>query len=185
MTNSPLLLPVMQIFIIGFMGSGKTTVAKKLANRTGKPWIDLDGYIEKLQGDTIHNIMLSKGEDFFREIEHKALLGILDNDHYKIISTGGGTPCFYNNMSYMNSNGVTVYLEGSTELLYSRLKNAKSERPLISTKEDSELKKYIENLLFERQLFYQKAKIITDAKDVDIGNLVGKIEELSNFKTDN
>ncbi len=147
------------IFLIGFMGSGKTYIGKLLATKMDYPFFDLDEYVEEKCSMKIPKIFEEKGEDYFRIEERKCLrdFGVLGD---AIVSAGGGTPCFYDNMEWMNENGVTIYLETEPELLAQRLIKEKSKRPLIANIEENKLLDFITQKLEERTEFYNKASII-------------------------
>ena len=169
----------MKIFLIGFMGSGKSTVGKKLAKKLKLHFIDLDKYIENKHSATINDIFLEIGEAEFRELERKALDEIVKRQDI-IISTGGGTPCFHNNIEKMNQSGLTIYLETNPGILFSRLTNSKLERPLIQNKSETELKQYISETLKMRKEFYEQAKIQIDSKNLNISQLVLSIKSFLN-----
>ena len=164
----------MNIFLIGFMGSGKTTAGKKLASRMKYRYIDLDTWIEEQEKMSIKDLFEKKGETYFRNQESKYLR---ETAHYKecVISTGGGAPCFFDNMDYMNKHGVTVYLKLEPNQLFSRLKNEKTERPLIKSKKDTELLEFIKQKLKEREEYYKQAHWIIDGYNLNISNLYNKI----------
>ena len=155
------------IFLIGFMGSGKSHEGDLLATDLGLPFIDLDGWIEDQQGRTISEIFRTEGEDSFRNIEtaalqqaaHHLLSQAISGDFAGIISTGGGTPCFHDNMDWMNANGVTVWLNLPVSVLTMRLSKEKSKRPLIADLNDDELHHFIEKKLEERSSYYGKSTI--------------------------
>lgn len=152
----------MNLYLIGYMCSGKTTLGTLLSDITGRELIDLDKFIESKYNDTVNGIFAKYGEATFREIEREALKCVSEKSDY-IIAAGGGTPCFYDNMEIMNKNGVTIYLQCSKEELLGRLKIYKNSRPLLKNKNDKELAEYIENTLPKRELFYNKANIIINA----------------------
>ncbi len=154
--------------MFGFMGSGKTTYGKKLAELLDMEFIDLDHYIESREERTIKHIFNSDGEEAFRKIEREALLETLEKDDF-VMATGGGTPCFYDNIKKMNRQGLTVYLKLDVRTLVSRLINAKINRPLIWGKSEEELTRYIRKTLHKRNKYYRKAKFVVNAK-----NLTGK-----------
>ena len=156
------------------MGSGKTTVGKKLANKLNYNFIDLDAEIEKQELSSIHQIFSKKGEENFRALEHQKLLDLLANKKV-VVSCGGGTPCFNNNMEFMTKNGITIYIKLSVEALHSRLKSNKENRPLISSLNDESLKAYIHQKLNEREEVYIKSKIIITGLSVNINDLVTTI----------
>ena len=164
----------MKIFLIGFMGSGKTTAAKKLAERLGCLWDDLDRIIEQGKGMSVAQIFEKEGEQAFRDLEHHYLTR-LDTSAREVIATGGGTPCYHSNMDYMNEAGLTVYLELTPEQLYSRLKATPSHRPLLKGMNDEELFRYIVKKLRERAPFYQSAHIRVCGFDLNVTTLEREI----------
>lgn len=164
------------IFLIGYMGSGKSTTGKKLSTLLNIPFIDLDNAIEENLRLTIPTIFNQFGEAFFRTKEAEILRSTSIYKH-AIISTGGGTPCFHNNMQWMNDHGITIYLEMPPKALYSRLKNAKKRRPLFDNQQDPET--FILSHLKEREKYYLQAKIITNGLSLDIAALSHEIEKLS------
>ena len=145
------------IFIIGYMAAGKTTLGRYAAREMGRDFIDLDRYIEARYRKSIADIFASDGEDRFREIERNMLHEVAEFDNV-LVATGGGTPCFFDNMEYMNRTGETVFLNASFEALFRRLKVAKAKRPLLADKTDEELAEVIRNGLASRMGFYGKAK---------------------------
>ena len=153
------------IFFIGFMGCGKTRLGKKIANKYNRPFIDMDALIEEQTGQTISQLFVQFGEAGFREIESQTL----QNSNFPtnaIVSTGGGAPCFYDNINWMNAHGLTMFLDTPTPILASRLMNAKTERPLITGKSHEELMDFITTKLQERKPFYQQAKIVLTQADI-------------------
>lgn len=144
------------IFLIGFMGSGKSTLGRALSIATGLDFIDLDTYIERRFHANIRDIFASKGEEEFRGIERRMLLEVSDFENV-IIACGGGTPCFFDNIDVMNSAGTTVFLDASHERLLERLKLGRRRRPLIASKTDEELSEYITEALNSRLPHYTKA----------------------------
>ncbi|MBO7290105.1 MAG: shikimate kinase [Bacteroidaceae bacterium] len=146
-----------RIFLTGYMGAGKTTLGRALAAEMGIPFIDLDHYIEKRHCKTIAQLFAEKGEEGFREIERRMLHEVGEFEDV-IISTGGGTPCFFDNIEYMNSQGTTVYLDVPVERLFIRLSIARSKRPLIKEKNDEELMAFIIEQLEKRAPHYSKAQ---------------------------
>ena len=149
----------MRFYLIGYMGSGKSYWGKKWAQVTGMHFIDLDETIEKQENKTIRNIFSEKGESYFRNLESGCLHKISSNEN-SIIACGGGTPCYHNNMEWMNQNGMTIYLEASPELLANRLMKGKQKRPILMNIEDDKLVDFIAEKLQEREPYYFQAKII-------------------------
>ena len=147
---------VMNISLIGYMGSGKTTVGKILAKQLGRTFIDLDHFIENAHDRTIPEIFREKGEIGFRKIEREMLENLLQKENI-ILSLGGGTPAYYNNMHLINQLSHSVYLQTPLNELTERLCKNKEQRPLLLHLEDDELAEYIAKHLFERRAFYEQA----------------------------
>jgi shikimate kinase len=156
----------MKIFLIGFMGSGKTTFGKKLAASLNCPFFDLDHQMEAIVSQSIPEYFAAKGEESFRELEKQTL-----QEHgYPetcVISCGGGTPCFYDNMDWMNQNGVTIFLDMPALALAKRLEKGKHKRPLLAGLDEAGLLSFIETKLAERLPFYIKAKVVVSAIDIN------------------
>ena len=149
------------IFLIGFMGSGKTTLGRKLANKMGYEFIDLDHKLEQKVELSIAEYFSLFGEDAFRKLESE----ILKKTHYPenaVVSTGGGLPCFFDNMDWMKEHGKTVYIKLSPKTLADRLENGKEDRPLLQEKHGDALIAFIEQKLAEREGFYSQANIVAD-----------------------
>lgn len=147
----------MIIFLIGYMGSGKSTIGKELSEILSIPFIDMDEQIEKNEGLSISEIFAFKGEKYFRDLEHDFLVN-LDPDSNVIIATGGGAPCFNDNMTLLSEKGVVVWLMVSVKNIVNRIKG-NNKRPLIKEKTESELYQYIRSHLQERVPYYQRANI--------------------------
>lgn len=162
------------LYIIGFMGSGKTTAGKKLASSLGWSFIDLDRKIEKDSGMKISEIFAIHGEDYFRNTEAE-ILRTLSHKTNAIVSTGGGTPCYNNNMKFMLETGLTVYLKLTAAQLVSRLISSKDERPLIKNLTGDDLQIFIEEKLAQRSEWYEKSQLIIDGFDLDIGFLKSQV----------
>lgn len=169
-----------RIFLIGYMGAGKTTMGKRLSQESGLSFLDLDLFIERRYCKTIRQLFDEKGEDSFREIESKALHEVADFEDI-VISTGGGTPCFFDNMTHMNSCGTTVYLKVSPEGLTERIKLCRKTRPVLNDLSEDELDDFIKTSLAERSSFYERAQIIFDAEVMttahDITVLSSKLQQ--------
>lgn len=155
-----------RIFLIGYMGSGKTTLGKAYARAMQLQFIDLDWYIEERFHKTVQELFEERKEDGFREIERNMLHEVAEFEDV-IIACGGGTPCFFDNMEYMNGKGETVFLDASLEVLFRRLKIAKSKRPLLMDKSDEELMDVIQNALRIRVPFYSQAKYVFNAESLE------------------
>jgi shikimate kinase len=167
----------MKVFLIGFMGCGKSTKAKQLAARLNCPVIDLDAVIVEQQGQTIAEYFAEFGEDAFRRLESETLKNYLYPETC-VIATGGGLPCFFDNMEWMNANGKTVYLQMSPEALVSRLHN-RHKRPLIADMDDEQLLAFIKKKLVERNPYYTKAQLTIDAFDLDAEALENAVNRIS------
>lgn len=157
-----------RIFLIGYMGTGKTTAGRHLAQVLDLEFYDLDHYIEARFQKTVSQIFEEFGEEKFREIERSMLHEVGEFENV-VIATGGGSPCFFDNMEYMNGVGKTVYLKASPEALTERLSSCKAKRPLIKDKSDEELLAFVEENLVKREPFYSKAAIVFETE-----NLVNK-----------
>jgi shikimate kinase len=164
----------MRIFLIGFMGSGKTTAGKKLASRLGYSFMDMDSEIEDENRMTISRIFDEKGEEEFRRMEHELILRLVRMDDI-VVSTGGGVPCFYNNLELINNNGISIYLKMKPEDLLKRLKGSKYERPLIRDLSPEELDQYINEKLKEREPYYLKSKYVVDGSHPDVPGILQTI----------
>lgn len=163
------MLNYQRIYIIGFMGSGKTTAGKKLASLLGWSFVDLDKEIEEYSGKTIPEIFSQNGEDHFRKVESSVLKN-LENETNIVVSTGGGTPCNGDNMNYMLKTGLTIYLKLTPGQLKSRLVEAKADRPLIKDLNNNELLRFIEDKLSNREKWYNLAEITFNGIDLDINS---------------
>lgn len=157
---------MIRIIIIGYMGAGKTTIGRALAKQLNLPFYDLDNYIENRMHKTVKQIFDTVGEDGFRRIEHNMLHEVAEFENV-IISCGGGTPCFFDNMEYMNNQGETVYMKADVDTLCKHLKMGGSVRPLLLGKNDEQLREHIEQQLAEREHFYTQAKHTLDISTLD------------------
>jgi len=149
----------MKIFLIGFMGSGKTHWGKLWAEKSGLQFFDLDELIEQKEGKTVSAIFEQNGEACFRQQETDVLKTFSPQQH-GIIACGGGTACYNNNMQWMNENGTTVYLAATANEIVKRVITEQEKRPLIKDFSPADLLTFIENKLKEREPFYNKAKLI-------------------------
>lgn len=147
------------IFLTGFMGSGKTTISKRLAKQLKLDIIDLDAFLQQSEGISIEQIFENKGEAYFRNLETTYLKKILTLKQPCVIALGGGTICFNDNLSLIKQHGILLYIELSAKTLFQRLENAKAQRPLIKNLSGNDLMTFIEEKLEERKSFYQQAHI--------------------------
>ena len=170
-----------RIILVGYMGAGKTTIGKALSQELGIVFYDLDWYIENRMRKTVTQILPEKGEEGFRLIEHNKLHEIAEFEDV-IISCGGGTPCFFDNMDYLNEQGQVIYLKATPEVLYKHLLMSKGERPLLKGKSPEELITFIREQLEKREIFYNKARYTLDVSLMDnyekIKISIAKIREL-------
>ena len=170
-----------RIFLIGYMGSGKTTLGRAYSKDQGLTFIDLDWYIEERFHKTVQQIFAERGEEGFREIERRMLHEVADFEDV-VIAAGGGTPCFFDNMDFMNERGVTVLLQAQPSTLFNRLKVAKSQRPLLADKSDDELMAFIMAGLQKQQVFYSKAQYVFASDELESQKqIVDSIQRLKNL----
>lgn len=155
-----------RIFLIGYMGAGKTTVGKALAKDMGLQFYDLDWYIESRQMKTVPRIFAEKGEEGFRDVERRLLHEVAEFEDV-VVSCGGGTPCFFDNIDYMNAQGQVVYLKAEPGVLLKHLRMGKTERPLLKGKSPEELVAFIESQLKIRSPYYEKARYTLDVSLMD------------------
>ena len=172
---------MIRIFLIGYMGAGKTTLGKAFARAMGLTFVDLDWYIEERFHKTVGQIFAERGEEGFRELEKRMLHEAGDFEDV-VISVGGGTPCFFDNMDYMNQAGETVFLDVDNKVLFRRLKVAKQQRPLLANKTDEELVAFIQEALQKRLPHYTKAKHVFNGEFLEnrrqIQQSVERLKEL-------
>ncbi len=157
---------MVRVILIGYMGAGKTTVGKALAADLGLTFYDLDWYITMRYHRSVPEIFAERGEEGFRDLERRMLHEVAEFENV-VVSCGGGTPCFYDNMEYMNSLADTVYLKADPEVLAQHLKMGKGKRPLIEGKTPEELETYIQESLQAREPFYSQAKYTIDISVLD------------------
>ncbi len=164
----------MKVFLTGFMGSGKTTLGAQLARKMKADFIDTDQFIVKKHGKTIVEIFAQDGEDTFRQMEKGALQDIIQLPD-AVIATGGGMPCFFDNMEVMKKAGKTVYLKLSPSAIANRLAAAREKRPLLSGKTDVEILQYITETLSYREKWYTQANFTVDALNLNAETLLNII----------
>lgn len=160
----------MRIYLVGYMGSGKTTAGRRLASRTGLPFFDLDMMIEEQFKISLPDLFRKYDEYAFRKIEQK-MLHSTQYIHNAVISTGGGTPCFFDNMQFILDHGVSVYVKMSPVSLYHRLLNSRRTRPVIGSIPHDNLQDFIVNQLADREKFYSRADHIVKGENLDLAGL--------------
>ena len=175
---------MIRIILIGYMGAGKTTLGKRLSHELGLPFFDLDWYIENRFCKTVSELFAQRGEEGFRKIEQSMLHEVAEFEDV-IISCGGGTPCFFDNMEYMNHQADTVYLKATPDVLARHLKMGKQKRPLLAGKSDEELADFIEESLRQREPYYTQAKYTFDVTLLNsaqrIENAIHELRKLLNL----
>jgi len=149
------------IYICGMMGVGKSTFGRSLAQALGYKFIDLDAEIVKQEGKSISEIFIEKGEDYFRAIEHDLLKTTLEKRKL-VVSLGGGTPCYFNNMELIKKFGFSVYLQAEINFLFSRLRSKTTKRPVLGGVKEGDLKDFLQKMLNERESFYKLADTCLD-----------------------
>ena len=149
---------MVRIFLTGYMGAGKTTLGKAFARKLNIPFIDLDWYIEERFHKTVGELFTERGEAGFREIERNMLHEVAEFENV-VISTGGGAPCFFDNMEFMNRTGKTVFLNVHPDVLFRRLRIAKQQRPILQGRQDDELMDFIIQALKNVHLFIGRHNI--------------------------
>jgi shikimate kinase len=164
----------MKVFLVGYMASGKSTVAKKLAKRLEVEYVDLDREIAKTAGMSIPEIFKTKGELGFRKLEQRELRKWLNKDEF-VIACGGGTPCFYESMDDMNGAGTTVYLQMTPKAIVDRVQSAKEERPILKGLNTEQMLEKVTGQLAKREPFYSKAEWIVNGVNLDIEELAGMV----------
>ncbi len=170
----------MRIFLIGFMGSGKSHVGRQLAASTGMDFVDMDAWIETTHQRSISQIFKQDGEVAFRKIERDALFSTAQHEN-AVIACGGGTPCFFDNMDWMNLHGITIYLQTPVSILVQRLNPEKVHRPLIKNLNDEDLQTFIRAKLAEREPFYLRASVIYQVKKAHEDVAAALIKQFSNI----
>lgn len=166
-----------RIFIIGYMCSGKSSVSRKLANRLGYQAFDTDDLFEEKYHISVQDFFDKYGEDYFRKFESE-ILKKTGEMHNVVVSTGGGTPCFFDNMQWMNENGTTVFVKISPMTAVNRLLTARRKRPLIYGKNEEELKQYVENHYNSRLPYYEQATFTVKGENVDLDEIMNLLKNL-------
>ncbi len=165
----------MRIYLIGYMACGKTTLGKELAQELGLSFIDLDKYLEKKYFKTIPQIFEEEGESGFRLKEQACLHEVADFEDV-VIATGGGAPCFFDNVAVMNQSGECVFLDVDSQELANRLMQSKTERPLVKGKTPEELVGFIEGMLEKRRPFYEQATYVLSGSNITTQEILSQIQ---------
>ena len=164
----------MRVFLIGYMASGKSTAAKKLAKKLGVDSVDLDAEIVKTAGMSIPEIFKAKGEKGFRKLEQAELRKWIGKDNF-VMATGGGTPCFFESMDEMNAAGVTVYLQMTPKAVVDRVQESKQERPILKGLTNEKMLDKVTFQLKKRESFYSRAQWTINGVNLDIEELAGMV----------
>jgi shikimate kinase len=166
-----------KIYFLGMPGCGKSTIGKKVARELGWAFTDLDNYIEKKENCTIKDIFNYEGEAYFRRIEATCLEELSKSEKKMVISLGGGTPCFFDNMELINRNGLSIYIKANEKILLNRLENAKSKRPLFWGLTQKEIEEKLMRLIETRSPFYEKAALTVSAINLDEKEIAALIRQ--------
>ncbi|ARN76569.1 hypothetical protein BST97_00315 [Nonlabens spongiae] len=169
------------VVLVGYMGSGKSSVGRKLAVKMDLPFIDLDDLIEQVEGKSISEIFEKQGVLHFRKLEREVLENTLRENLNAVIAVGGGTPCYYNNMDMINEHGLSIYLRANVPQLSRRLFPERMQRPIIESQQSLEsLQEFIGKHLFERSPFYERAHETLDVGLIDLDEVVQHCEHIIN-----
>jgi shikimate kinase len=165
----------MRIFLIGFMGSGKTHWGRLLSEKLGIRFFDLDEQVTEQAGQSIPEIFAELGEEQFRMLEKDVLHIITESHENFVMACGGGSPCYFNNIEYMNQSGTTVWINVPLETLFERLVHEKEKRPLIKDLSDDQLRGFINKKFSDRRIYYEQATVSIDEEPVQLEKLIEKI----------
>jgi len=165
----------LKIFLIGFMGSGKTHWGRLLSQKLSLPFFDLDEQVVNEENKTITEIFAQEGEEYFR-LKEKEVLHIITESHSTfVMSCGGGAPCYFNNIEYMNKAGTTVWINASINTLFKRLLKEKEQRPLLRELSDDQLKMFIKKKFSDRKIYYEQADMIVEDENITLDHFIEKI----------
>ena len=165
----------MKIFLIGFMGSGKTHWGHLLSQKLSVPFFDMDEQVVSHEGKTIVEIFAENGEEYFRMLEKNVLHIITESHDNFVMACGGGSPCYFNNIDFMNQSGTTVWINTPVDTIFKRLIEEKENRPLVKGLTDEQLKGYIIKKFADRKIYYEQADVIVDEEPVHLDKLLEKI----------
>jgi len=165
----------MRIYLIGFMGAGKSHWGRLLSSKLTLPFFDLDQQITEDEGKTIPQIFEDKGEEYFRMMEKETLYILTESHESFVMACGGGTPCYFNNIDYMNNNGTTVWLNTRLDVLHSRLIQEKQTRPLLQDFSDEQLRQFILKKFSERRIYYEQADLVVEESEASVDTLIQHI----------
>ncbi len=163
------------IYLVGMPGSGKTTLARSLADELERKFVDLDEVIQLVEEKTINEIFTEFGEDRFREMEARYLRSCSSQVDTMVMATGGGTPCYHDNMDFINKQGISIYLEVPEEILIERLLKGPQNRPLLRGKSETELLSYLGDLLAKRKPYYRRATLVISGIEMNARQILGSL----------
>jgi shikimate kinase len=166
---------VMRIYLVGFMGSGKSHWGRLLSAKLTLPFFDLDQQITEDENKSVVEIFAEKGEEYFRMMEKETLYILTESHESFVMACGGGTPCYFNNIDYMNQNGTTVWLNTRLDVLFNRLLKEKAHRPLLKDLSDAQLKQFILKKFSERRIYYEQADLVVEECDASVDSLIQHI----------
>lgn len=165
----------MRIFLIGFMGAGKTHWGRLLSEKLGIRFFDLDEQVAEHAGKTIPDIFAAEGEEYFRLLEKEVLYIITESHDSFVMACGGGSPCYFNNIDYMNEAGTTVWINTPLSILFERLVKEKDKRPLIRQLSEEQLQAFIGKKFADRKIYYEQAEITVEEEPLELDALIEKI----------
>lgn len=165
----------MKIYLIGFMGAGKTHWGRQLSQKLGLPFFDTDEQIVNSEGKSINELFEFYGEEYFR-LKEKGILHVITETHSSfVMACGGGSPCYFNNIDYMNQSGTTVWLNTPLNILFQRLLTEKDKRPLLKDLSEGQLKSYIIKKFADRKIYYEQAEVVIDDENISLDHFIEKI----------
>lgn len=165
----------MKIFLIGFMGSGKTHRGRELSQKLNLPFFDLDEQVVNSENKSINEIFEQDGEEYFR-LKEKEVLHIITESHSSfVMACGGGSPCYFNNIEYMNQSGTTVWLNTPIPVLYERLAKERNKRPLLKNLSDEQLRAFIIKKFSDRKIYYEQADVFVEDENIGLDQFIEKI----------
>jgi len=165
----------MKIYLIGFMGSGKTHWGRQLSQKLGLPFFDMDEQVISSEGKSINEIFEIYGEEYFR-LKEKGILHVITETHSSfVMACGGGSPCYFNNIDYMNQAGTTVWLNTPLNVLFQRLLLEQDKRPLLKDLSDTQLKSFINRKFSDRKIYYEQADVAIDDENISLDHFIEKV----------
>jgi len=165
----------MKIYLIGFMGSGKTHWGSQLSQKLNVPFFDMDEQIIKSEGQSINDIFEKFGEEYFRLKEKGILYAITESHPTFVMACGGGSPCYFNNIDFMNQSGTTVWLNTPMNVLFQRLLIEKDKRPLLKGLSEDQLRSFIIKKFADRKIYYEQAAVVIDDEEISLDHFIERI----------